>query len=185
MHFVTGGYWNGKREWVLKHYDFPLDKVELITPVPWIARSDSTTSSQPWSNIADSRCLVEWVHWQSELDRIARSTSPVIIEGLEMWILLSFMSRKQAEEDRKLEELRQYWQELFNQWRALERQDAAGDVYRPVIIIGSDITRGVVPLEKELRAWRDLVGWVYQDAVTLAERVDQVWYGIATTLKLQ
>jgi adenosyl cobinamide kinase/adenosyl cobinamide phosphate guanylyltransferase len=50
-------------------------------------------------------------------------------------------------------------------------------------VIGSDITKGVVPLEKENRIWRDLTGWAYQDTAAKAEKVDIIWYGLNQTMK--
>lgn len=42
-----------------------------------------------------------------------------------------------------------------------------------LVIIVSDISRGVVPIEREQRRLRDLNGWFSQDA---AARAEQVWY---------
>lgn len=56
---------------------------------------------------------------------------------------------------------------------------------RKLVIIGTDISKGIVPLEKENRLWRDFTGWVYQDLVAKAERVDVIWYGINQIMKGQ
>jgi adenosylcobinamide kinase/adenosylcobinamide-phosphate guanylyltransferase len=54
---------------------------------------------------------------------------------------------------------------------------------RKLILIGSDIGKGVVPMDREDRLWRDFVGWCYQDITRRAQRFDLIWYGIAQTLK--
>lgn len=51
------------------------------------------------------------------------------------------------------------------------------------MLIGSDISKGIVPMAAEDRWWRDTTGWVYQDLVSAAERVDVIWYGISQKLK--
>ena len=52
-----------------------------------------------------------------------------------------------------------------------------------VILIGTDITKGIVPIEAENRVWRDVTGRVYQDTVSICNRVDLIWYGINKRLK--
>ena len=52
-----------------------------------------------------------------------------------------------------------------------------------IIVIGTDITKGIVPIEKENRVWRDLTGRVFQDTASICERVDLIWYGISKRLK--
>lgn len=52
-----------------------------------------------------------------------------------------------------------------------------------LIMIGIDITGGVVPVEQKNRLWRDRVGFIYQQLTKDAERVFRVWFGIAQQLK--
>lgn len=52
-----------------------------------------------------------------------------------------------------------------------------------LIVIGNDISRGVVPLEKEARFQRDCAGRLYQLLTAEATRVTQIWYGIAQHIK--
>jgi adenosylcobinamide kinase / adenosylcobinamide-phosphate guanylyltransferase len=52
-----------------------------------------------------------------------------------------------------------------------------------LILIGTDIGKGIVPMEQENRMWRDLNGWFFQDIVRIADRVDLIWYGIPQLLK--
>lgn len=93
--------------------------------------------------------------------------SPVIVvEGLEFWV-------------KELNLNRVDWKETIANWGKWEKVESA----RQVVIIGTDITKGIVPVEKENRIWRDVTGWVYQDVVAACEQVDVIWYGIHQTIK--
>ncbi|TRM12093.1 hypothetical protein FH966_10590 [Lentibacillus cibarius] len=73
-------------------------------------------------------------------------------------------------------------QDVMNQidpWLAWE----AADSHRRLVIIGTDISKGIVPMGKRDRLWRDVTGWVYQDLVERAERADVIWYGMEQTIK--
>ncbi|GAE35876.1 bifunctional adenosylcobinamide kinase/adenosylcobinamide-phosphate guanylyltransferase [Halalkalibacter akibai] len=52
-----------------------------------------------------------------------------------------------------------------------------------LVLIGADVGKGIVPLEKHKRLYRDVVGWCYQDVVKKSDRVDLIWYGINQQLK--
>lgn len=52
-----------------------------------------------------------------------------------------------------------------------------------VIVIGNDISRGVVPLDAAQRFQRDCAGRLYQMLVQHATSVTQIWYGIPQTIK--
>lgn len=52
-----------------------------------------------------------------------------------------------------------------------------------VICICTDMSRGVVPLEKEVRQMRDTCGRVYQKLCQEADTVIRVWYGLPQVLK--
>lgn len=54
---------------------------------------------------------------------------------------------------------------------------------RPVILILTDIGRGIVPMAAKDRAFRDACGRLYQALIAEAEEVTQIWYGIAKQLK--
>ena len=54
---------------------------------------------------------------------------------------------------------------------------------RKLVVIGSDITKGIVPVEKENRLWRDVTGWAYQDLAAQADKIDIIWYGCNQTIK--
>lgn len=96
----------------------------------------------------------------------------MMLEGLEYLI-------KQKLDAMEMEEVLRHFRQLFQELIQWEKQDE----HRQVIIIGSDITKGIVPMEKRDREWRDAAGWVYQEAVRNAARADIIWYGINETLK--
>ncbi|KQL36993.1 bifunctional adenosylcobinamide kinase/adenosylcobinamide-phosphate guanylyltransferase [Psychrobacillus sp. FJAT-21963] len=52
-----------------------------------------------------------------------------------------------------------------------------------VIVIATEIGRGIVPMEASMRKLRDDVGRFYQQLFTRAERVTRIWYGISQTIK--
>ncbi len=74
---------------------------------------------------------------------------------------------------------RSQFNQLLEQW--LEWEQLRED--RMLILVGSDIGKGIVPIKKEDRQWRDLVGWCYQDIVKHSNKVYRVWYGISEQLK--
>jgi adenosylcobinamide kinase / adenosylcobinamide-phosphate guanylyltransferase len=95
-----------------------------------------------------------------------------VFEGLEVWL------REWAGSMGSVE-IRRKWQLLLREWLEWESQDHQ----RKIILIGCDISKGIVPMAPEDRSWRDITGWVYQDTVTVAERADVIWYGISQKLK--
>lgn len=54
---------------------------------------------------------------------------------------------------------------------------------RTLVMIGTDIMKGIVPMNAFDRHFRDAAGWCFQDAAAAAERVDIIWYGIAENIK--
>jgi adenosylcobinamide kinase / adenosylcobinamide-phosphate guanylyltransferase len=96
----------------------------------------------------------------------------VVFEGLEVWL------REWAGCMGSVE-IRQKWRSLVREWIEWEGQHPQ----RKIILIGCDISKGIVPMAPEDRSWRDITGWVYQDLVSVAERADVIWYGISQKLK--
>jgi len=78
-----------------------------------------------------------------------------------------------------INEAREYFSRIIKDWQEWENLNSNCKI----IIIGTDITKGIVPMEKENRDFRDLTGWVYQDLSSRCERVDIIWYGINRTIK--
>lgn len=54
---------------------------------------------------------------------------------------------------------------------------------KDVILILTDIGRGIVPMDAEQRRLRDACGRMYQRLVAQADDVTRIWYGLAQTLK--
>jgi len=98
--------------------------------------------------------------------------SLVVMEGIEAWL-------KVWTAQLSIQEAREKWQLLIRSWFHWEQEESN----RKVIFIGSDISKGIVPMLAEERKWRDLTGWAYQDVVKESERVDLIWYGISQRMK--
>ena len=96
----------------------------------------------------------------------------LILEGIEIWLKLL---TEQVDVQQSLE----IWNSCLNDWLKWEKEK----ISRNVIIIGTDITKGIVPVEKENRLWRDLTGWAYQETAAKSQKVDIIWYGINQTIK--
>ncbi|MGO5011502.1 bifunctional adenosylcobinamide kinase/adenosylcobinamide-phosphate guanylyltransferase [Niallia sp. Sow4_A1] len=95
-----------------------------------------------------------------------------MLEGLE-WMI------KNRLKEETLEQTIHYLEkqvETLLQWEREEKK-------RCVFIIGSDITKGIVPIEKEDRFWRDATGLIFQRIAAEADRVDVIWYGLNERLK--
>ena len=74
---------------------------------------------------------------------------------------------------------REIWNTAINQWIFWEKAESN----RKLVVIGNDITKGIVPMEKENRLWRDVTGWAYQELAAKADKVDIIWYGLNQTIK--
>ncbi|WP_408006360.1 bifunctional adenosylcobinamide kinase/adenosylcobinamide-phosphate guanylyltransferase [Pseudalkalibacillus sp. A8] len=118
----------------------------------------------------------QWVS-SYENENLPEDLSPfrkklLFLEGIELWVKGILLKTD-------VEECRRRWDEKLAKWQCWE--DAAPE--NKVILIGTDISKGIVPLEKDERAWRDVTGWCYQDTTQIADRVDLVWYGINQQIK--
>ncbi|KMY53045.1 hypothetical protein AC623_02765 [Bacillus sp. FJAT-27231] len=115
-------------------------------------------------------------HWHSfyETEEIERWTEPILVfEGIERHV------RRLIEKEEDLEMARQAWNRELGDWLRWEKEKEA----RQVILIGTDITKGVVPINAFDRMWRDAAGWCFQDVAKQACQVIQVWYGIPQFIK--
>lgn len=92
----------------------------------------------------------------------------VILEGIELYL-------KDLASQHELLIAREKWQMLLSKWIQWETEDKA----RKIILIGTDMNKGIVPMRAEDRKWRDLTGWAFQDTASLSERVDVIWYGVS------
>ncbi|MGM0854166.1 MAG: bifunctional adenosylcobinamide kinase/adenosylcobinamide-phosphate guanylyltransferase [Bacillota bacterium] len=105
------------------------------------------------------------------LDDINFSNSVIVIEGLEYGIRSIILNNDC--------EIRKSFTILMQSLKQWEEEDPD----RRVIWIGSEIGKGIVPMDKLSREWRDMTGWVYQDLAEISQQVWLVWYGLATSLK--
>ncbi|MDM5227755.1 bifunctional adenosylcobinamide kinase/adenosylcobinamide-phosphate guanylyltransferase [Cytobacillus sp. NJ13] len=96
----------------------------------------------------------------------------IVYEGIELMI-------REWSQALEFEEIRDKWQEMLAEWQEWEKTA----VNRKIVLIGSDISKGIVPMEAADRKWRDASGWAFQDAAAAADRVDLIWYGISQKIK--
>ena len=110
-----------------------------------------------------------------------RNDQPKLLDCKEDIVLLGGLDGWIREDAKKMtpEAVRRKWKETMKEWRIWEKAKPE----RCCIVIGSDISKGIVPMEAENRRWRDACGWVYQDLATMADRVDIIWYGINQQVK--
>ncbi|MDR7077571.1 adenosyl cobinamide kinase/adenosyl cobinamide phosphate guanylyltransferase [Neobacillus niacini] len=142
MHFITGGAFNGKREWVKKAYG---------ATALWI------------SAYQDSPLPTDLFQLDNDL---------LVLEGLEIWV-------KELTKTNDSYRCREIWNQTINHWKMWEQEKTQSKL----VVIGSDITKGIVPVEKENRLWRDVTGWAYQDLAAQADKIDIIWYGCNQTIK--
>ncbi|MBP2242411.1 adenosyl cobinamide kinase/adenosyl cobinamide phosphate guanylyltransferase [Cytobacillus eiseniae] len=96
----------------------------------------------------------------------------VILEGLEKWI-------QEWSSQLSSHEVRENWRSFLQIWLKWEKESEQ----RKLILIGTDLSKGIVPMIAEERKWRDVTGWVYQDVAASAEKFDLIWYGISQKIK--
>lgn len=106
-------------------------------------------------------------------DDAATFENYTVLEGIEQYIKTCLSRHHHADK------LRMMFNERLNAW--LDWENGAEE--RTLILIGNDLSKGIVPIDKEDRLWRDVTGWCYQDITSLADRVELIWYGIAKQLK--
>jgi adenosylcobinamide kinase / adenosylcobinamide-phosphate guanylyltransferase len=96
----------------------------------------------------------------------------LVLEGVEKWL-------KELTENVDAGQCREIWNHCVENWLTWEQ----GSSHRQLVVIGTDITKGIVPLEVENRLWRDVTGWAYQDIAAKSVKVDVIWYGLNQNIK--
>lgn len=109
-------------------------------------------------------------HLHADINQI--ESNLLVLEGIEIWL-------KELTKTYDSFKCREIWNTTINYWLIWEK--AASN--RKLVVIGNDITKGIVPMEKENRLWRDVTGWAYQDLAVKADKVDIIWYGLNQTIK--
>ncbi|WP_407407559.1 hypothetical protein, partial [Peribacillus sp.] len=89
----------------------------------------------------------------------------VVLQGIDAWI-------GQDVNIMDVESIRKKWKEILDGWRIWEKEESG----RTCVVIGSDLSKGIVPIEKKNRQWRDACGWIFQDVASISTRVDIIWY---------
>ncbi|WP_110111948.1 bifunctional adenosylcobinamide kinase/adenosylcobinamide-phosphate guanylyltransferase [Bacillus sp. CGMCC 1.16541] len=95
----------------------------------------------------------------------------IVIEGIEQYI------KECIEVGMTIEEVCRTFQQMVTDWQQWEVSKSQ------VIVIGTEIGKGIVPINAQDRAWRDACGYVYQYIVQQANVVDHIWYGLLNRLK--
>ncbi|OLN23653.1 hypothetical protein BTO30_03535 [Domibacillus antri] len=137
MHFITGGAFNGKKQWVKKFYNL-----------------DET--------------LHQWHSFYEEKQVPALMGEIVVLEGIERYVRILLEKSGSAFEARAL------FKKELEHWA---KED------RTIVLIGTDMMKGIVPMNSFDRMWRDAAGWCFQNIAAASHRVDTIWYGIADTIK--
>lgn len=122
----------------------------------------------------DDDC-VQWISaYRGENLPLHFQAETVVLQGIETWI-----KRDIDQQNPDAAKTRYKWKEMIEQWRIWEEKKHA----RRLVLLGADITKGIVPIDMENRIWRDAAGWVFQDIVAASSRVDVIWYGLSQQLK--
>ena len=129
----------------------------------WVRQQYQVTDDSVWVSAYRNHDFPETINPQSKL---------MVLEGLELWI-------KQDTQQQDAAEIRTSWKFRMDRFLNWEKDYEN----RHLIIIGNDLSKGIVPIEASDRTWRDACGWVYQDLAERADRVEVIWYGINQQLK--
>ncbi|WP_235039629.1 bifunctional adenosylcobinamide kinase/adenosylcobinamide-phosphate guanylyltransferase [Vreelandella profundi] len=97
--------------------------------------------------------------------------SPLVINGVLDWLSADL-------ETTDSDTLRQRWQGDIQQLCLRAETLSAA-----IIIIATDVGRGIVPMQPEQRRLRDVNGWFTQDMTAHAERVWYVRHGLVMAIK--
>ncbi|MFB4163469.1 bifunctional adenosylcobinamide kinase/adenosylcobinamide-phosphate guanylyltransferase [Alteribacillus sp. JSM 102045] len=115
-------------------------------------------------------CYDEKNHPLLRLPQFEENT--MVIEGIEQ--SLKEYLKDVANTDSAEEYFEDYILPLIK-WEQQERT-------RKFIVIGTDVTKGVVPIDKEIRRFRDELGRLYQKLERVADETYIVWFGIGQRL---
>ncbi len=130
----------------------------------WVKNNYEVTEEKDWISAYQNQPLPD------ELTGIQHEF--LILEGIEIWL-------KSLAEQFGAKRAREIWKARLEHWRLWEK----GNSNRKLVVIGTDITKGIVPLGENNRLWRDAAGWAFQDTAAASDRVDVIWYGINQTIK--
>ncbi|MDR5899710.1 bifunctional adenosylcobinamide kinase/adenosylcobinamide-phosphate guanylyltransferase [Halomonas vilamensis] len=107
----------------------------------------------------------------SDCQQALKGERPLVITGVLEWL-------EAALEGTENDGLRQQWQgELAKLCQRADKLNA------PLIVITTEVGRGIVPMQPEQRRLRDVNGWFNQDAAAHAEQAWYVRHGLVQLLK--
>ncbi|MBT2736332.1 bifunctional adenosylcobinamide kinase/adenosylcobinamide-phosphate guanylyltransferase [Neobacillus sp. C211] len=130
----------------------------------WVKNTYTVYENKHWVSAYDNHSL--------PLNLIDFGKDVMILEGVEIWL-------KDLTVTYDGDKCREIWNKCLENWLSWEQEA----LHRQLIVIGTDITKGIVPLEVENRLWRDVTGWAYQDIAVKSAKVDVIWYGLNQTIK--
>ncbi|PGY08462.1 adenosylcobinamide kinase /adenosylcobinamide-phosphate guanylyltransferase [Bacillus sp. OV166] len=130
----------------------------------WVKNTYTAYKNKHWVSAYDNHSL--------PINLIDFGKDVMVLEGVEIW-LKDLTATNDADQCRKI------WNDCLENWLTWERISE----HHQLVVIGTDITKGIVPLEVENRLWRDVTGWAYQDIAAKSAKVDVIWYGLKQTIK--
>ncbi|MET1030146.1 bifunctional adenosylcobinamide kinase/adenosylcobinamide-phosphate guanylyltransferase [Domibacillus tundrae] len=110
----------------------------------------------------------QWHSFYNEKEVPDFTEKVVVLEGIERYVR-TLLEKAETPADARL-----LFKKKLAQWQAEDRT---------IVMIGTDMMKGIVPMNAFDRHFRDAAGWCFQDAAEAAERVDTIWYGISETIK--
>jgi adenosylcobinamide kinase / adenosylcobinamide-phosphate guanylyltransferase len=130
----------------------------------WVKNTYSVYKNKHWVSAYDNHSIpINLIEFEGDV---------VILEGVEIWL-------KDLTAKYDVNRSREIWANCLEKWLSWEQEE----IHRKLIIIGTDITKGIVPIDAENRQWRDVTGWAFQDTAAKSEQVDVIWYGLNQTIK--
>ncbi|MFT4415025.1 bifunctional adenosylcobinamide kinase/adenosylcobinamide-phosphate guanylyltransferase [Fredinandcohnia humi] len=96
----------------------------------------------------------------------------LVMEGWEKWIAAELPNSENNDD------IRRNFNSLFMEFLAQEHKRK-----NHIVLIMLEVGKGIVPLYKDDRRLRDLMGWVSQDAARLSMEVEFVWNGLSKRVK--
>ncbi|MFD1781638.1 bifunctional adenosylcobinamide kinase/adenosylcobinamide-phosphate guanylyltransferase [Fredinandcohnia salidurans] len=118
-----------------------------------------------WASAYMGDSLSNWkMKWEND--------TTLVVEGWEKWIEHELANRK------NMNEIRSDFSHLFQAFDVEEKKRNM-----PIVLIMLEVGRGIVPIQKNDRLLRDVMGWIAQDAVKMSDEVVYVWNGLCKRLK--
>lgn len=114
---------------------------------------------------------LEVAHPLSDCQQALEAERPLVITGVLEWLASALDATEH-------DVLRPQWQ---SELATLSQR--ADELNAPLIIITTEVGRGIVPMQPEQRRLRDANGWFNQDAAAQAEQVWYVRHGLVQLLK--